>query len=130
MLSVCVLSGATAWAELPPYVYEERQHAAPEALTIKVISAKISHNETREAVIRGVVAKAEIISVEHSATSLKRGSTITIAYTTTEYKTPRPGPSEPAILREGTQSPAYLQKDEKTGNYTPAAGGWSFSPKR
>jgi hypothetical protein len=59
---------------LPPYVYEERQHAAPEALTIKVISAKISHNETREAVIRGVVAKAEIISVEHSATWDRSGN--------------------------------------------------------
>ena len=38
MLSVFVLADAAAWAGLPPYVYEEWQHAAPEALTIRACS--------------------------------------------------------------------------------------------
>jgi len=115
-------------AELPPYVYKERQEKAPEALVIKVRS--VSKGETAGENWEQIefTVKAEVQKVVRSATELAPGATIEIRYSQRHYSPPIVGPSEVPALKEGQVCPAYLSRDGKT--YSPAAGGYSFETMR
>jgi hypothetical protein len=111
-------------AELPPWVYKERQDKAPEAVVIKVRS--VTKREVSEAKWRRLdfTVEAEVQKVERSATKLSAGSTITIRYSRREYFQPIVGPSEIPALNQDQTCLAYLSTEGKT--YVPAAGGQSF----
>jgi hypothetical protein len=115
-------------AELPPSAYKERQEKAPEALVIKVRS--VSQRATTEEKWKQIefTVKAEVQTVERSATKLAPGATIEIRYSQRHYSQPMVGPSEIPAVKEGQVCPAYLSAEGKT--YSPAAGGYSFETVR
>lgn len=113
-------------AELPPSAYREVQDAAPESLVIAVESVAKKEVPTQFGIRTEIVAKAKVTAVKHSASGLKPGDKIEIAYTHQSYTEPRPGPGEPTIVKEGETYPAFLSKDEKSGTYRIAARGASF----
>lgn len=110
-------------AELPPHVYENYQKNAPEALMIKVLKVDTSLIAFTE---RSVVVEAQILSVEHSKSQLKRNDVITIHYSTVFW---RPsgwaGPSSIPVLKEEKMYRSFLKKS-KNNTYVPAAKGKSF----
>lgn len=110
-------------AELPPYVYENYQKNAPEVLMIKVLKVDTSLVSLTE---KSVVVEAQILSVEHSKSQLKRKDIITIHYSTVFW---RPsgwvGPSAIPILEEEKMYKSFLRKS-KNNTYTPVAKGKSF----
>lgn len=115
-------------AELPPYVYKERQEKAPEALFIKVTSVSKRETAGENWKQTDFTVKAEVQKVERSATKLEPGTTIEIRYRQRHYSPPMVGPSEVPALKEGQVCPAYLAAEGKT--YSPAAGGYSFETMR
>ena len=123
-LLVCL--SASAFAELPPYVYRDMQAKSPERLTIKVKSVKTVERDEPERKLVDVTIEAEVAAVEHTASELKPGQTIRIRYTHTDYKQPIAGPSQVPVLREGETYPAFLSKNKEGDTYAPAAGGYSF----
>jgi hypothetical protein len=128
LVLVFALTTNAARAELPPWVYKERQEKAPEALVIKVLT--VSQRETAEGNWKEIefTVKAEVRKVERSATKLAPGATIEIRYSQRHYSQPMVGPSEVPALKEWQVCPAYLSGDGKT--YSPAAGGHSFETMR
>ncbi len=123
-LLVCL--SASAFAELPPYVYRDMQAKSPERLTVKVKSVKTVERDEPERKLVDVTVEAEVTAVERTASELKAGQTIRIRYTHTDYKQPMAGPSQVPILREGETYPAFLGKNKEGDTYAPAAGGYSF----
>jgi hypothetical protein len=115
-------------AELPPWVYKERQDKAPEALVIKVKRVKTSERTEPRAKMTEFTVEAEVEKVERSATKLAPGAIIKIVYSRSEYSQPIAGPSEIPILKEGQVCPAYLAREGDT--FSPAAGGHSFETVR
>jgi hypothetical protein len=117
-----------AEAELPPWVYKEKQDKAPEALVILVRSVKT--RESREPTVKRTEAmiEAEVKKIERSATKLVPGAIIKIVYSRIEHSQPIVGPSEIPVLKEGQIYPAYLSHEGET--YAPAAGGYSFETVR
>ena len=114
------------WAELPPYVYKERQQQAPESLLIKVRSVQTREtDETRRKRI-DVNVEAQVEQVIRSRTGLHAGDVIRIHYIHNDYKEPLIGPSEVPMLTKGQKCPAYLEMDTKQQMYVPAAGGYTF----
>jgi hypothetical protein len=128
LVLLCALTIDSSRAELPPWVYKERQEKAPEALLIKVQS--VIQRETTEEKWKQIefTVTAEVRKVERSATMLATGATIEIRYSQRHYSQPIAGPSEVPALKEGQVCPAYLSGDGKT--YSPAAGGYSFETVR
>jgi hypothetical protein len=128
LVLLCALTIDSSRAELPPWVYKERQEKAPEALVIKVQS--VIQRETTEEKWKQIefTVTAEVRKVERSATMLAPGATIEIRYSQRHYSQPIAGPSEVPALKEGQVCPAYLSGDGKT--YSPAAGGYSFETVR
>ena len=119
-------SGIVSLAELPPYVYKERQQQAPESLIIRVRSVKTRETDEprRKKIDVSVVAQVE--RVKRSKAGLKPGAVIRISYVHSQHKEPLAGPSEVPILQQGQVYPAYLMKSRKGKEYVPAAGGYSF----
>lgn len=115
-------------AELPPWVYKERQEKAPEALVIKIKSVKTSERAEPRAKVIEFIVEAEVEKVERSATKLAPGAIIKIVYSRSEHFQPIAGPSEIPGLKEGQRCPAYLSRDGDI--YSPAAGGYSFETVR
>jgi hypothetical protein len=111
-------------AELPPWVYKERQDKAPEALVIKVRSVTKREISEEKGKRLDFTLEADVQKVERSATKLTTGATITIRYSRREYFQPIVGPSEIPTLKQGQTCLAYLSAEGKT--YGPAAGGQSF----
>jgi hypothetical protein len=128
LILLCAVASDSIRAELPPWVYKERQGKAPEALVIKVQS--VSKRETIEEHWTQIefTVKGEVQKVERSASKLAPGATIEIRYSQRHYSQPITGPSEVPALTEGQVYPAYLSGDGKT--YSPAAGGYSFETVR
>jgi hypothetical protein len=128
LVLLCALTIDSSRAELPPWVYKERQEKAPEALVIKVQS--VIQRETTEEKWKQIefTVKAEVQEVERSASKLAPGATIEIRYSQRHYSQPIAGPSEVPALKEGQVYPAYLSGDGKT--YSLAAGGYSFETVR
>jgi hypothetical protein len=128
LVLLCAITIDSSRAELPPWVYKERQEKAPEALVIKVQSvSQLEKTEEKWTQIEFTV-KAEVRKVERSASKLAPGATIEIRYGQRHYSQPIAGPSEVPALTEGQVYPAYLSGDGKT--YSPAAGGYSFETVR
>ena len=123
-LLVCL--SASAFAELPPYVYRDMQAKSPEHLTIKVRTVTTEERDESERKLVAVTAEAEVVEVARTASELKPGQTIRIRYTHADYKQPIAGPSQVPILREGETYPAFLSKSKEGDTYAPAAGGYSF----
>ena len=126
MMLAYAIAASIAQAELPPWVYKERQEKAPEALVIKVRS--VSRRESNEAKGKQIefTVRAEVQKVERSATKLAPGATIEIRYSQRQYSQPIAGPSEVPALKEGQVCPAYLTGSGEGKVYSPAAGGHSF----
>jgi hypothetical protein len=116
----------TSWAELPPYVYKQRQQQAPESLLIKVRSVQTRETDEPRGKKIDVSVEAQVEQVIRSQTGLHPGDVIRIHYAHNEYKEPLIGPSEVPMLKEGERCPAYLEMDKKEKTYLPAAGGYSF----
>lgn len=122
---VAVASLPHSRAELPPQAYQQYQDGAPEALTITVQSVKIDETEDRHAKVSSIAAEARVDKVTRSASELKAGDRIRIQYAHRLNKEPVAGPSEPDILKQGQNYPAFLAKRED-GTYGIAARGYSF----
>ena len=109
MLVVALLASfsTVSFAELPPFVYKERQQQAPESLIIKVRSVKM--RETDEARRRriDVSVEAQVEQVNRTKTGLKAGDAIRINYVQSQHKVPLVGPSEVPILKEGQVDPRH-----------------------
>jgi len=118
---------AVSLAELPPYVYKERQQQAPESLIIKVLSVKMRETDEPRGKSIDISVEAQVEQVNRTKTGLKAGDAIRINYVHSQHKVPLPGPSEVPILRQGQVYPAYLMKEAKGKEYAPAAGGYSFT---
>lgn len=114
----------TARAELPPDVYADLQARASEALTIEVIDVDTSICWLWLCSGRDVDVRARVVTVQRTATGLAPGDPIRIRYRHVPLGD-RSGPSAIRILREGTTTPAWLDKDGDA--YTAAARGYSFS---
>jgi len=119
-------SSTVGRAELPPYVYKERQQKAPESLVIKVRSVKTRETDEPRRVRVDVEVEARVERVVRSKTGLRVGDAIRISYVHSRHKEPIAGPSEVPILEEGEEYPAYLSRDGRAKRYVPAAGGYSF----
>ena len=124
IVSIFTLLILTLQAELPPYVYQNYQKNAPEALTISVKKVKTSLISFSE---KSVTVTAKVLRVERSESKVKRGETITIVYRTTFW---RPGgwvgPSSLPMLKEKETVKAFLRKNERHNTYSPDARGKSF----
>jgi hypothetical protein len=116
-----------SFAELPPYVYKERQQQAPESLIIKVGAVKMRETDEPRGKKINVSVEAQVEQAKRTKTGLKVGDVIRINYVHIQYKVPLVGPSEVPILKEGQVYPAYLMKEEKGKTYSPSAGGPSFT---
>lgn len=127
VLAAFLLAANVAFAELPPYVYIERQKKAPEALTIRVLSVRTRETDGEQFKTIAVTVRARVLKVQRTATKLRRNSEIEIQYVHREHKVPIAGPSEVPILDRGREYPAFLVKDGKARSYSPAAGGWTFA---
>ncbi len=121
---------------MPPAAYRELQENAPEALTIRILSARISTTE-RRASDRGSATESRVAStladydarvekVERSATGLVPGTVIRIHYVSETHRPPLPGPRPIPVLQAGRTVPAYLRKSAEGSGYVPAARGASF----
>ncbi|MFZ1218279.1 MAG: hypothetical protein WAO00_03255 [Chthoniobacterales bacterium] len=125
LLAVLGAAFVDSRAELPPWVYQERQAKTPEALVIKVRSVKAQETKEPKGTVTEFTVEAEVVKVERSATKLAPGGIIRIVYSRREYSEPLVGPSELPVLKEGQVYPAYLAR--RGDIYAPAAGGYSFA---
>ena len=120
------LSLSFASAELPPDVYKADQARSPEALVIKVSRVEIETKSDSRATRSKILAQAKVLEVNRSASNLRPGDVIRVAYTHLQHRQPMVGPSQPDIVQQNRTYPAFLVKDEKTGTYGLAARGYSF----
>jgi hypothetical protein len=123
LLVSLVTIGLSARAELPPSAYEKMQHAAPEVLRIQVLQVSVQPDGDTA---RDVTMLAEVLKVGRSHTSLKANDMVTIKYKLTTHPAGWVGPGDVPVLKENTETVAYLAKDANSDNYAPAAGAMSF----
>jgi len=110
-------------AALPPSAFQGDQDNAPEALVVEVLSVKSEVTKDSTATTTQVKARVRILEVKRTASGLKAGDEIAIAYTNVELKRDErvAGPSSYIpVLEEGKKVPAYLSGTQKSG-YSPAA---------
>lgn len=125
-----LLLAAVARAELPPYVYEEMQAAAGEALRVRVVDVKVTDTVVQTNDPGGgrpvdVVAAVDVLAVTRSATGLKPGDRVVVKYLTIADRTrPISGPSLIPVLKAGQETAAWLTRDGDA--YAAAAGGATF----
>ena len=136
LLCLLVVAGVTAaqWASaaLPPSAYQPDQDAAPEALVVEVLSVKSEVSKHSDRTETSVRAKARVLEVKRTASGLKPGDEIAIAYTNVELKRDEHRVGESTyipVLEEGKQVPAFVKGDQKSG-YLPAARIYSFRELR
>ena len=121
-----------AVAALPPWAYQKDQDEAPEALVIEVLSVKSEVAKYPDRTETSVDAKARVLEVKRTASGLKPGDEIAIAYTNVELKRDERRVGESTyipVLQEGKQVPAFVKGDQKSG-YQPAARIYSFRELR
>lgn len=119
LLSLSLLAQPTA-AEIPRATQQALQKAAPEKLTIEILTVKTSNRvvDTR------LVATAKVLAAEGSESGLKQGDTLSIIYTVPN----RPdADASPLKVEKGKRYRAFLRKSgQKKDLYTPAASSGSF----
>ena len=135
-LSLFVVAAAAiahcALAALPPSAYQADQDQAPEALIIKVLSVDVKVSKSFTETVTTVRARARVEEVKRTASDLKPGAEIDIAYTNVELKRDKGlvGPSSYIpVLEDGTTVPAFVSGNQQTG-YLPAARVYSFTEIR
>jgi hypothetical protein len=118
-----LISGRSAWAELPPTAYADMQQRAGEVLRMEVMDvngvARRGPNEESHFTLT-----AKVVCTARSASGLTAGATIKVGYSTVLVR-PRgwAGPGSIAMLSPGVYT-AYLVKSGDS--YAPAARGQSF----
>jgi hypothetical protein len=125
---ITIAAARLALAALPPSAYEPDQDRAPEALVISVLSVKSEVTKESTGTTTKVQARARVLEVKRTASDLKVGDEIDIAYTNYEEKRAErvTGPSSYIpVLEEGKVVPAYVSGNQETG-YLPAARIYSF----
>ncbi len=125
-LCLLLITAGFCSAELPPYVYQQQQAKAPEALELKILSVQVRKTEDGRDTHSDVTVQARVQKVERSKTNLKPGDSIRLEYHRTVRTVPMPRPSELPLLRKGQTISAFLQRKGRTKIYVPAAGGKSF----
>ncbi len=124
MLALGSLTTLAARAELPPWVYGERQRQAPVVVDMEVRTVSRGEGDAR--------ARCRILRVRRQPGhgQLKAGQFI-------QVRTPLPpvrppgwvGPSPLPVPRPGERLTAWLTPvDGVLGTFEPAAGGHSFGP--
>lgn len=126
LLLLVALTSINIHAELPPSAYKQMQAKATERLQLKILSVKeMLTRDEADFKQTTVVVEARVLRVLRSRSRTRRGTTIKITYTHDERTGGWTGPSPVPIIEEGKTYPAFLTKSAD-GNYTPAAGGYSF----
>lgn len=110
-------------AELPPSAYEEMQRSAPEVLRVKVLRVETTPSGEKD---RNVSALVQVLKVGRTASAIKPDDFITIRYPIVTRPAGWVGPGEVPLLVEGEERVAYLNKDQNSPDYVPAAGAMSF----
>ena len=111
-------------AELPPGSYDRLRREAQDAIIIEVES--VTARELK-AGWTDVTMTARVVYVERSKAVLKNGARITIRYESRDpNKVNFPGPRPIPILKKGETYPAFLNGNEGTKVFEPAAFGESF----
>lgn len=129
-----LLAGSALYAEMPFRVYIEEQDEAQEFVVIEALD--VSRDCRFWSDHRRITVHARVLEVRRSAAGLKPGQTIELRYT---HRTPPGGdwvgPSPIPVLREGSRTPAFLNRDRSEdaksaapARFVPAAGGYSFEP--
>ncbi len=123
LISVLVITGGRARAEMPPQAYINMQTDAHEVLQIEVTKVEGTANHRPNEKSQFTVM-AKVTCIVRSASAVTPSATIKITYETVLDRPPGwVGPSSIGILTEGIYI-AYL--DGSGGMYEPAAGGRSF----
>ena len=132
LLRLFVLAGAMlayfAGAALPPTAYQQDQDEAPEALVVKILSVDVKVSRSFTETVTNVRARARVEEVKRTASDLKPGLEIDIAYTNVELKRNERVVGESTyipVLEEGKTVPAFVSGNQQTG-YLPAARVYSF----
>jgi len=113
-------------AEMAPGHAERRQAKSAEAITIKVLTVKVTTKNTLLAKTENVSATAEVTGVTRSAKKLKVGDTIKIEYKRSFSRFPEAGASPAPVLKKGAEHPAFLRSAAKAGVFEPDVFSYSF----
>lgn len=124
LLCLLVAAASAVIAELPPSAYETMQAKAPEYLKIQVLRVDIGPGNDDAS--QDILIMAMVDKVERSASGLKPGDVINIAYTLEDRPAGWVGPGQVPILAQGDTHAAYLKGLDKPETYAPAAGAMSF----
>ncbi|QEL16683.1 hypothetical protein [Limnoglobus roseus] len=117
MLAALFLAPA-AHAEQGPGEDDRCRTEAEKAVTIQVTVMKTIDGEKA----KEVTVEAKVLGVERSKAKLKKGDTVTIAYSLPTVR--RAGPTRPPVLEAGEVYPAFLNKRDQS--FAPAAAASSF----
>ncbi len=116
-----------AEAEIPPYCYVDKQKYGPESLTVKVLDSQIKKTTGKDFLRSDIKVTAEVLAVERSKAKLKKGSIITITWTSTYSTYPTPGMGKLAAPQKGKEFPAFLETNPYSpSEFIPGAGKWTF----
>lgn len=115
-----------------PRLVAEGQRDAPESLVLNVTAARrepkttgLSAWQQRSGVrVWNVFAEAEVLEVRRSATGLKPGAIIALAYES--YEPVDEGGGPPPVLAVSQRCPAFLERTPGTATYRPVVGANSF----
>ena len=140
--TVLTLTSTTGHAARPPAVFREMQDRAPEALQIvvlqiedkQVLTSRVERGMTVDIERHELTVTAIVERVTRSATGLRPLNIVKISYDISqEYSNGRPfapapgASSSPGRLNQGDRVLAYLNFDQQTGVYLPAAEHRSFA---
>jgi hypothetical protein len=116
------LGPPTAWAELPPAVYAERQGRAAVVVDLEVQRISLIGTE--------VHIRAKVLAVQRRprGSSLEAGQRIDLFYSHPEqHPAGWVGPGPIPMLERGQQKRAWLNPlPDRPGGFAPAAGSQSF----
>jgi hypothetical protein len=122
LILILLISSVSAFGELAPSVYQEKQRLAPEHLQLHILdvtTASVSA-ETRVRVL------AIVTRVMRTASKIKNNDQLEIEYRITLHPKRWCGPGEIPLLKNQENTVAYLTKPEGKDFYIPAAGAMSF----
>lgn len=108
-------------AAIPLKTERALQHASPEHLHIEVLKVK----KTRRVGSYKVTVTAKVRKVARTATDVKPGAIITLAYSTPAVPTPS---APPGLVDAGKHYEAFLKKDGETYDAAAASGTFRVIP--
>ncbi len=121
-LLVLFMSSLSAFGELAPSVYEEKQRLASEHLQLQSLDV------TTAAASSGTEVRvlAVVTQVMRTTSKIKTGDTLEIRYRIASYPKGWCGPGEIPLLKNHEDTVAYLTRPDGKDFYIPAAGAMSF----